>query len=860
VGTQGASGVVITETVPDHATIDLADNAGWTCTGTTPAETCTYDVGGVAVGASGSVSFMIIIDDPLPAGVDQITNLVLIGDDGKNGDDLNSKDNEASHDTPVDAAPDLSIVKDDNEAIAYAGEDLIYTLTYHNSGNQGATGVVITETVPANTVFNAAASTPGWACEADGHAGDTCTFEVAGEVAAGGGGTVTFVVTVIDHIPAGVTTIDNVVTIGDDDENGDDSTPEDNTDTTTTDLIALPDIRVVKSDGISLTVAGRELTYTLTVSNIGGKGATGVVLIDTLPVDGITFVSASGIYLFDPLTGIITWEAFDLPSGDNTTRTVTIRLDDPLDAAITTIVNTTTVVDDGQNGEDPDLDNNTDTDTDTIATASKTLIESLHQADLLPKVAIGELLVYEVRLKIGPGSVDNLKLTDVLDRGLAFVKCESIAGNGSPSNLSSLPDNLTKVCENPQVSTEPVGSTNPADEGRKVVFDFGTVTNSGKTAETLVVRYEVVVLNNVENVRDVKLNNTARWDWTGGSLVNLNADEVTIIEPELMLAKEVNTNVAFPGSVVTYTLTIAHTSKSNADAYDVMLIDTIPNGLSYVPGSLKFVSGQAPTLLDATDPKVMKIGWDIFYNHNGETIIEFKCFVTNLPVDTEVKNDASVSWSSLPGDVSDPQSEFSDPSGERAYVPGSSVDIYGSGAVARFVIAEGLPSTGFAPGMVSVVGQQPDGKAYQDLGEMTIEIPSLGVNLKIVGVPYTSTGWDLSWLTNAVGYMSGTAFPTTIGNTGLTAHVYDSNGQPGPFINLHTLKWGDVIYLHMGGQKYRYEVRQVQQYLSPKDFSSLKNDGYVWVTLLTCQGYDETSNSYRYRVAVRAVLVNVVKE
>jgi hypothetical protein len=33
-----------------------------------------------------------------------------------------------------------------------------------------------------------------------------------------------------------------------------------------------------------------------------------------------------------------------------------------------------------------------------------------------------------------------------------------------------------------------------------------------------------------------------------------------------------------------------------------------------------------------------------------------------------------------------------------------------------------------------------------------------------------------------------------------------------------------------------------------------------WVTLLTCQGYNETSGKYQYRIAVRAVLIRVEPE
>ena len=43
-----------------------------------------------------------------------------------------------------------------------------YTLVYGNNGSQDATGVVITETLPANTTFDATDSTAGWVETAPG--------------------------------------------------------------------------------------------------------------------------------------------------------------------------------------------------------------------------------------------------------------------------------------------------------------------------------------------------------------------------------------------------------------------------------------------------------------------------------------------------------------------------------------------------------------------------------------------------------------------------------------------------------------------------------------------------------------------
>ena len=95
----------------------------------------------------------------MPSGVNTITNTAQIGDNGINGTDEDLEDNTSTQVTPVAAAPNLTITKADGSITATAGSLITYTLTYTNKGGQNATGVVITETVPANTSFS---SSPGW--------------------------------------------------------------------------------------------------------------------------------------------------------------------------------------------------------------------------------------------------------------------------------------------------------------------------------------------------------------------------------------------------------------------------------------------------------------------------------------------------------------------------------------------------------------------------------------------------------------------------------------------------------------------------------------------------------------------------
>lgn len=169
-----------------------------------------------------------------------------------------------------------------------------------------------------------------------------------------------------------------------------------------------------------------------------------------------------------------------------------------------------------------------------------------------------------------------------------------------------------------------------------------------------------------------------------------------------------------------------------------------------------------------------------------------------------------------------------------------------------------LPQTGFAPGVITRLPLQPAADQYADLGSLWLEIPSLGVAAPIQGVPVAGGEWDVSWLGDAVGWLEGTAFPTLAGNSVLSAHVYDANGQPGLFKDLDTLKWADKLIVHAYGQAYVYEVRQVEQYVQPHDMTSvLEHQDYPWLTLVTCKGYDEVQDTYLWRVVVQAVQVEI---
>ncbi|MFN2297302.1 MAG: isopeptide-forming domain-containing fimbrial protein, partial [Anaerolineales bacterium] len=495
----------------------------------------------------------------------------------------------------------------------------------------------------------------------------------------------------------------------------------------------------------------------------------------------------------------------------------------------------------------------------------KSLVADSHPAPVtaLPEVTIGEILTYQLVITVPPSSSDTYAVVDTLDSGLAFVDCETITG-GPDLTSSTVSLNAAGNCV-PGTG----GGSNPliADAGATVTFDFGTVANADAVnAESITIRYRAVVLDTTANVGGVELYNEARMDWSLGT-ISRQTSPVTIVEPDVGLEKAVDSPSATPFTILTYQIRIFHTAGSGLPAYDAVIDDILPDGIEYIPGSLAFVagSGVAPTVLDDTnvDPvsgnPVMHAEWSIL-PLGGESVIEFQAELQPINLGVTITNTATAEWTSLPGDVPAPPatylSAFNQPySHERRYDPLFPADVYRIAASAA-VTHPLLPDTGFAPGKITDLPAPPAGPPYVQLNDMRLYIPRLGRSLSVVGVPLGEEGWDLNWLWDQAGYLEGTAFPGSPGNSVITAHVYLPNGQTGPFIGLGNLRWGDKLILWLGAQRFVYEVRTNTKVL-PTDITPFRHEESPWLTLVTCLGYDPWSDTYRYRQIVRAVLVDV---
>jgi uncharacterized repeat protein (TIGR01451 family) len=316
-GNQSATGIVLTETVPANSTYDAAmSSIGWSCPdGSAAGSLCTLGIGNAASGTSVSRQFATTVISPVPAGAQHLVNQAVVADDGTNGIDLTPANNIATATTTIDAHVVMSLTLSDGVITVQPGETITYTLLYTNSGDVGAGGFILTETVPANTTFDPTISTPGWSCAPDGNAGSVCTLNPGG-LSGGANGSVTFGARVLLQVPQGVTQILDIASIGDDGSNGSGFSTSGNgiaSDTTPLDLRADLEIRKVVEPTSAF--SGERITYTISYTNNGPQPSANVIISDSIPTF-LTNLSVNVAPIITPTGDIsFTWEAGILQIG-----------------------------------------------------------------------------------------------------------------------------------------------------------------------------------------------------------------------------------------------------------------------------------------------------------------------------------------------------------------------------------------------------------------------------------------------------------------------------------------------------------------------------------------------------------------
>ena len=328
--------------------------------------------------------------------------------------------------------PDKTV---DNE-IPNFGDNVTYTVKVTNDGIGDANNVVITDVLDkglkflnatGNFTYDEKTGTITWIVDLD--KGETKTFNVN--------------VTVLGY---GV--LPNTVAVGN---------------KTAVRNITVPEIITVKEVNSSDIHIGDEITYTITVSNLGKINATNVVIRDILP-EGLKFINASNGGVYDPVTGIITWIL-------NITANSTVDL--TVDVCVNKSGNITNTVNVGNKTSNCTIESGDIVDLEIHIVADKS------------EIYVGDNVVYTVTvINNGPSDAIN-----------------TIANILIPNALSILSYNATKGTFDKTSGNWSIGNLT---NGEKVVLTFvAKALNEGNstvyvnvTSET----FEVIMENNYDNV------------------------------------------------------------------------------------------------------------------------------------------------------------------------------------------------------------------------------------------------------------------------------------------------------------------------------------------------------------------------
>ena len=362
--------------------------------------------------------------------------------------------------------------------------------------------------------------------------------------------------------------------------------------------------------------AGDTVSFQVIVGNDGTTTAFDAVLTDLLPAElenitniNVNVAHGAGLPTVTNLGGQWQTTAFTLPVGGTVTITFDARISHTALPG-QQIQNSVSAAFTSRNGADPNERNGStpkshqnDGQLNNYNLAAQAPIITVSDPVALDKqfyplntrttYAIGEPVTYRLKISLIEGTVNNLVVTDTLPAGVTYTG--SLVGVGST--------NLTYT-----------GQPAPIQVGQELTFSLGQVTNlpDGIGANDFItIDVTARVDNRTGNQDGTVLGNLAQLQFTDslGATVTRDFDaeaatpgiqplNLTVVEPNLQLLKSANPTSVSLGDETTFTIVVGHTAASRANAYDLVVTDTLPAGLTYVDRSgtpTPVVNGQTLT-------------------------------------------------------------------------------------------------------------------------------------------------------------------------------------------------------------------------------------------------------------------------
>ncbi|MFO0902488.1 MAG: DUF11 domain-containing protein [Pirellulales bacterium] len=526
VGQQIQYTVTVTNNGPNQATNVVVNDllpTGVTFVSSTPSQG--QYTAGTGVWAVGTINTSAAATLTIVATVTQTgvrTNTATITSLDQTDENPNNNTANAQTTTP---SVDIAITKAVDDNTPNRNQNVTFTVTATNNGPDAATGVTVTDVLPAGLTFVSA--TPSGSTTYNQGTG-LWTIGNLGNTAGSNSATLTIVATVVSQGP----TITNTATLAS-------VTQTDSNQANNTDSEALTpnqlDLAVVKTVDDSTPNLNQNVTFTVNVTNNGPTAATGVQITDLLPT-GLTFVSATpSTGTYSSATGVWTLGALSNTAGSNTASMQIV-------ATVTgssVITNTATISAVDQ------FDTNTANNQDSEAVTPNVLDLGIAKTvdDNTPDR--NQNVTFTLTLtNNGPIPATGVNVTDLLPTGLTFVSAT------------------------PSVGTYASGTG---------IWNVGTLTNTaGQNTATLQIvatSTGTTAITNTATISSLNESDSNAANNTAAAAITPNVADLAVTKTSSVAQLAQNAETVF---------TITVTNNGPATATNVQITDLIPTGLTFV--------------------------------------------------------------------------------------------------------------------------------------------------------------------------------------------------------------------------------------------------------------------------------------
>lgn len=545
-GNKAATGVVFTDTPGANTTLvtgSVQTTFGTVTSGNGAADSSVgVNIGTIQGGGSiVFISFRVKIANPLPAGVTQVANQGIVTNNEvvtpTLTDDPTTDPVGDPTITPVTAAPLLSAVKTVlPSGTALPGENLLYQITLVNNGNVAVSGVVFTDTPGANTTLVTGSVQTNAGVIVSGNANGQTIVGVNVGTIPGGGGTVqiSFLVKIVDPLPAGVTQVANQGVVGTNELPPlltDDPRTTPVGDPTVTPVSTFVQLALAKTVTPTVATPGGLLTYTISYGVTGNTVAVSVTVRDAVPAN-TTYESCSGAPCSQS-GGVVVWTLGNKAPPNSGNVTLVVRAVSPLPNG-TLITNTATITEaSGQSAQ-----------AQVVVPVASSHQLAVSKSAVPSPVSAGGLLTYTIAYTVAGNEVaTGVVLNDVVPANTTYQSC--------------------------------TGGVTCGINGSTVRWSLGNLSPSANGAVTLVVRVNTPLISGTQVVNNVTITDT-----NNGGTAQAQVTVPVVSSHVLEVSKRATPSPVSPNGLLTYT--IAYTVTGNEPAPGVTLRDVLPVNTSFV--------------------------------------------------------------------------------------------------------------------------------------------------------------------------------------------------------------------------------------------------------------------------------------